>query len=74
MEAYISLGDPAVRDPEETDFYVVLEGSTLSHVTRARSCGGEGRLGFTVPGTFLLRPPPPPPATHTHRRRLRLRT
>ena len=49
MEAYISFRDPIV-DSEETDFYVVLEGSTLTHVTGARS--SEGRLGFTVPGMF----------------------
>ncbi|CAL8281854.1 unnamed protein product [Gadus morhua 'NCC'] len=47
VEAYISFRDPIV-DSEETDFYVVLEGSTLTHVTGARS--SEGRLGFTVPG------------------------
>ena len=54
MEAYLPFRDPLVRS-EETDFYVVLEGSTLSHVTGARS--GQGRLGFTVPGTYHVSPP-----------------
>ncbi|CAL8320528.1 unnamed protein product [Lota lota] len=49
VEACISFGDPMVRS-EQTDFYVVLEGSTLTHVAVARRGSGEGGLRFTVPG------------------------
>ncbi|KAK0150676.1 Rho guanine nucleotide exchange factor 28 [Merluccius polli] len=52
VEAYALFQDPIVGS-EEADFYVVLEGSTLTHVAVARQRSGEGCLWFTVPGMFL---------------------
>ncbi|CAL8277373.1 unnamed protein product [Merluccius merluccius] len=49
VEAYALFQDPIVGS-EEADFYVVLEGSTLTHVAVARQRSGEGCLWFTVPG------------------------
>lgn len=42
------LQDPDIA-PEETECYVVLEGSRLSHVTEAKRT--DDGLSFTVPGT-----------------------
>ncbi|KAJ3604759.1 hypothetical protein NHX12_026811, partial [Muraenolepis orangiensis] len=62
VEAYASLRGPAVGS-KEADFYVVLEGSTLTHVTEARRGSGGGGdidddscccLWFTIPGHNIV--------------------
>ena len=38
------------REPEQTEFYVVLEGSRLAHVAVVKRAEDGESLCFTVPG------------------------
>ncbi|KAG9355048.1 hypothetical protein JZ751_001761 [Albula glossodonta] len=40
--------------PGDGEVYIVLEGSTLDHITAAQRSSHEGMLGFVVPGHNLL--------------------
>ncbi|XP_069556899.1 rho guanine nucleotide exchange factor 28 [Brachyistius frenatus] len=51
VEAHVSL---QARAPEDAEFYVIVQGSRLAHVTAAKR-GEDGlTLGFTVPGHDLV--------------------
>lgn len=45
VECHVRL---QTRAPEDAEFYVVVKGSRLTHVTAAKQ--GKGGLRFTVPG------------------------
>lgn len=47
MEASVKLRAAA---PEDAEFYVVVQGYALTHVTRARRGADALSLGFIVPG------------------------
>lgn len=51
VEACVKLQAAA---PEDAEFYVVVQGSALTHVTQAKRGADAVSLGFIVPGIFLI--------------------